>query len=454
MRLICLAIAIIGCDCACALAAPARPHNFIVILADDLGAKELGCYGSTRHQTPRIDRLAAEGIRFETCWATPLCTPSRVMLMTGQYAFRTGYYNLIGRPYTPRPGSPQYDVGEKLTFADVLKSKGYATAIAGKWQLTGKVPSLVHDCGFDEYLMWAYKENLPPGVEHTGRWEGRNAAGRTARYWHPCLLRNGQYVPTGAEDYGPDLFTDFLLDFVRRNKAKPFLAYYPMAHTHAPHEPTPDPKQPGRRNPAGFKSNVEYMDHLVGRIVDEVDRLGLAEETVILFTADNGTGGDGKGTTTELGVRVPLVVRCPGTVKAGVVSRELASLVDVLPTMIELSGAAAPAGHVLDGRSLLPTLRGEPMEHRPWLFSYFKNERMLRDKRWLLEGDGKFFDCGDSRDGSGYRDVTGSTAPEVAAARERFAQVLRDLPAPPAEPQGDRPGRARRRAQGASIGVE
>src|SRR5688572_19810825 len=307
-----------------------RPYNFVVILADDLGANELPSYGNTKHQTPHLDRLASEGTRFNTCWATPLCTPSRVMLMTGQHGFRTGYYNLIGRSHVPLSGTPLYDVGAKVTFGDVLKGKGYATALAGKWQLTGALPTLVRDCGFDQYMIWAYKEYLPPGVAHTGAWQNEKR-GTTSRYWNPSIIRNGEYVPTKPNDYGPNLFCDFLIDFVRAGADKPFCAYWPMVLTHGPHDPTPDLDRPGERTARGMTTNVRYMDHVVGRLVRAIDEAGLRERTIILFTADNGTAGAGKGQLTEAGVREPMIVRCPGTVKAGVVSEAMVSLVDVLP---------------------------------------------------------------------------------------------------------------------------
>jgi arylsulfatase A len=332
-----------------------RPMNFVVILADDLGAPELGCYGNTQHATPHLDRLAAEGMRFETAWATPLCTPTRVMLMTGQFASRTGWYNLIGRQYSPQPGTPLYDLNARTTFADVLKSRGYATALAGKWQLPGEGDNLVAGCGFDEYLIWAYKENLPPGTNYTSGWQNEKRQ-TTSRYWHPSLVSNGKYVPTKAGDYGPDKFCDFLVDFIGRHKDKPFVAYWPMVLTHSPHDPTPDPNRPGEKRPRGLKSNVEYMDHNVGRLLRALDEQGLRESTLVLFTGDNGTEGAGKSQKTEQGVRVPLIVRGPGLVPPGTVSRELASLADVLPTLAELAGAAVPAGHPLDGKSLVPNL--------------------------------------------------------------------------------------------------
>ncbi|MEX2172798.1 MAG: sulfatase-like hydrolase/transferase [Pirellulaceae bacterium] len=423
---------------AAGLNAAERPLNFVVVLADDLGAKELASYGSTEHKTPHLDQLAQEGMRFETCWATPLCTPTRVLTMTGQYGFRTGYFHMLDRVWSPLPTSPQYAHGDKLTFADVLKTKGYATGLAGKWQLTGEHPTLIHDCGFDTYRMWAYTHNLPAGVKHTGRYEGAEG-GRTARFWHPSIVENGKYLQTKATDYGPDLLNAFAIDFIRQHKDQPFCFYYPMLLTHGPHEQTPDPKNPGQRLPAGFKSNVEYLDHLMGKLVGAIDEAGLAENTVFIFVGDNGTGGQGKGTLTELGVRVPLIVRWPGTVKAGATSRELVSVADLFPTLVELAEAKLPADHEIDGKSLAPTLRGESQKHRDWLFSYLGPGRMIRDERWLLEvpGEGRperFFDCGESRDGQGYKDVGSSTARGVVAARERLTAILKDLPGPEGHP--------------------
>ena len=152
---------------------PAKP-NIILILADDLGAKELSCYGSTRHRTPNLDRMASEGVRFETFYATPLCTPTRVALMTGQYGFRNGFLGMQDPAFKPAPNSPLASIGNQFTHADLMKSCGYATALSGKWQLAGKLPTLIYDAGFDEYLMWAYAYNLPPGITHPAYPRGDN----------------------------------------------------------------------------------------------------------------------------------------------------------------------------------------------------------------------------------------------------------------------------------------
>ncbi|MEX2264032.1 MAG: sulfatase-like hydrolase/transferase [Bryobacteraceae bacterium] len=396
--------------------------NFLLILADDLGAGELGCYGNTKHRTPNLDALAGSGVRFETCYATPLCSPSRVLLMTGRYAYRTGWYNFIGRITTRKDRLS----ADEITFADVLKERGYRTGLAGKWQLglVSKHPTMIHDSGFDEYFSWAWNTGgLPKGSPFEGH--ERN------RYWHPAIVENGRHVQTQPHHYGPDLYSGWIADFMKRNRERPFLAYYPMCLTHEPWDPTPVPGQPGKKTAGGLQANVEYMDHVVGKLVRALDDLGLRENTVVIFTGDNGTGKNGKATVTEKGVRVPMIVSCPGTIQQGVVSRDLIDFSDVLPTLTALSGTPLPCGATIDGRSFAPQLMGKRGNPREWIFSYLAYERMLRDERWLLEGDGKLYDCGKSRNGEGYKEVTTSSAPEVLAARARFEKILAKLPAPP-----------------------
>ncbi len=438
--------------CGATVSAPAaekpQPPNLIVIMADDLGAAELGCYGHRRHRTPNLDRLAATGVQFATCYSTPICHPTRFEIMTGQYGHHNGIYQFAGRPGGPRANDPQEQIVNHLTFAQVLKKRGYATAQAGKWQLTGKIPTLVRECGFDEYCMWAYKHNLPEGVEHTGAFEGNS--GRTSRYWHPSIVRNGRYVPTEPDDYGPDIFTDFVIDFITRHKDGPFFVYYPMALTHAPHWPTPDSLTPGadrfRHSKNNFQANVQYMDKLVGRIVAALDQLALRRNTVIFFTADNGTGGNGKGQPTELGARVPMIVNCPGLIEPLGLRMELVDLSNVFPTLAELAGAEIPKDHVIDGHSFAPLLLGKQFEPRQWIYSYIGGFRIVRTERWLLERNtprqfGRLFDCGECRDGSAYKNVTDSQDPEVVAARKRIEQILADKPVPIVR---TRPGRPRR----------
>jgi len=421
-----------------------RPPNLVFIMADDMGAKELACYGNTEHQTPNLDRLAETGVQFKTCFATPICHPTRFMIMTGQYGCHNGIYNFAGRRGGPDADAPEEDIGKNhVTFAEVLKTAGYTTAVAGKWQLSGKLPTLVYDCGFDQYRIWAYKNYLPDGVEHTGGWEREGE--KTSRYWHPCILENGNYTPTKTDDYGPDLFTDFLIDFMKRNKDRPFFVYYPMCLTHGPHYVTPDTVRPEsnrfENRKENFKGAVEYTDKLVGRIVKALDDLGLRENTIVFFTGDNGTGGDGKSQPTELGARVPMIVNAPGIVKARGKSDELTDLSDILPTLAEFAGAEVPSDRPIDGVSYAKFLRRESENTRDWILGYIADRRILRTKRWLLEDNsplhyGHLYDCGDSRNGRGYREVTSSEDSEVAAVKSQFESLLAQLPSPILQKEG------------------
>jgi len=376
--------------------------------------------------------MARDGVRFETFYATPLCTPTRMALMTGQYGFRNGYLGMANEAFIPAPQSPQRQIGNHFTHADLLKSQGYKTAMAGKWQLSGQLPNLVYDAGFDEYRMWAYDHNLPAGVIHPAH---ERPNGNTNRYWHPCLVENGQYLPTTASDYGPNLLNEFVIDFARRHKKQPFFVYYTSLLTQGHKLETPDPANRNKRKPANFQSNVEDLDHLMGELLTALKSEGLDKNTIVIFVGDNGTAGSGKGTVTELGVRVPCIIQGPG-VTPGVVSRAVADLTDIMPTLAELSNSQIPDSHTTDGYSLVPVLRGEKSSHRNWIYSYLDDGRLVRDNRWLMQinkqSDGReqFFDCGESRDGSGYQDVTHSQEPEVLAARERFRQILSKIPTP------------------------
>ncbi len=427
-----------------AAAAEKRP-NLIVILADDLGAKELSCYGNEKHNTPNLDRLAATGVQFNTAYTACICHPTRFEIMTGQYGCTNGVYHFPGSPGGPAPNSPEEQITSHLTFGTVLKEAGYATALSGKWQLTGKLPRLIYETGFDEYCMWAYAHNLPEGMVHTGGFEGPN---KTSRYWHPSILKNGEKLPTTIDDFGPDIFTDFAIDFARRHKDGPFFIYFPMVLTHGPHYSMPpshpNEEQKFRNSKDKFKENVEYLDTLVGRLVAALDEMGIRDDTILLFTGDNGTGGEGKGQPTELGARVPMIVNCPGRVKPVGLSDALVDMSDVMPTLVELAGATLPDGHPIDGKSMAPILRGEKTDVRDWIFSYLGDGRVLRTKRYLLERNtptqyGRLYDCGTSRNGAGYNDVTDSADPDVLAIKKQFDEILATKPAPVVDQSAKKP---------------
>jgi len=423
------------------LSISAERPNFIVIMADDLSAREFSCYGNTEHHTPNIDKLAETGVMFKTCWCTPICSPTRAEIMTGRYGFRTGWYH---NNMKPAAGQKGYNLSQdNLIFAQVLKNAGYATAICGKWQLRGTETQY----GFDEWCMWRATEEFDGPIEPP---EG-NLPGRAARYWHPAIVRNGEQMDTDDDDYGPDIFTDFALNFAARHKDGPFLVYYPMVLIHktwdfdnermgyvAPPQLDENGQKTGNKGQPSLKGNVEYMDHLIGRVAKVLEDMGIRDNTIIMVLGDNGTSGYGKGKTDqEKGPRVPGVVNCPGIVEAIGPSDAIVDFSDIMATLLDMAGTRLPSGYVIDGHSFAPILRKESLglrrekqQTREWIFSYLKAARFLRDQRWLLDGNGRFWDCGDLRAEQGYVDVTNSQDPEVLAARQRFEQILEELPAP------------------------
>ncbi len=399
-----------------------RP-NIVLIMADDLGYECLGCNGSTSYRTPVLDELARTGMRFEHCYSQPLCTPSRVQIMTGQYNFRN--YKAFGI----------LDPGE-TTFAHLLGKSGYATCVVGKWQLYGSRAekkqthgkgSTPQQAGFDEHCLWQVDR-------------------RQGRYRDPLIVENGTYRDDLAKRYGPDVFCDYALDFLERKKDHPFLLYFPMALTHDPFVPTPDSpewtRQRHKPNNEYFADMVTYMDTIVGRIVAKLDKLGLRENTLLLFTGDNGTHRriesrmgatvvkGGKGTTTNAGTHVPFVANWPGTIPAGKVCDDLIDFTDFLPTFTETAGVSIPRNLTTDGRSFLPQLCGRPGNPREWVFChYFRDpgnpvQRFARDKRWKLYQTGALFDL--QSDPLEQRAITSDRSNTGAAAARRRLQVVLD----------------------------
>lgn len=375
----------------------AEKLNIILIMADDLGYETIGANGGESYKTPRIDQLAAKGVRFTECHAQPICTPTRVQIMTGKYNFRN--YVEFGK----------LKRGE-TTFAHYLKEAGYATCVAGKWQL-GKEKDSPQHFGFDQSLLWQHTR--PRTKEDIGK-------PYDSRFSNPYLERNGVEENYTKGEFGPDLCADFVCEFIEANKDKPFLVYYPMILTHCPFIPVPggpdwDPKDPGsesyKGDPKKFGGMVTYMDKLVGRVVDKVDELGLSDKTVILFTGDNGTdrpivskwnGQDyawGKGKTTDAGTRVPLVAVHP-KLKTPVVTDDLVNFTDILPTLCELAGVSFESKNlILDGRSIVPQLTGEKGQPREYSYCWYdpkgtrKSPKVFaRTKQYKLYRGGKFYD--------------------------------------------------------------
>ncbi len=373
----------------CLIAATARADdrpNIILIMVDDMGRDWVSCYGA-EHPTPNIDGLAKQGVRYETAWCTPICTPTRVTLLTGQYPFRHGWTQHYD---VPRWGGEGLNWNKHTTFARALHDAGYATAIGGKWQINhlGKQPTALKQHGFDEHCVW-------PGVE----------AGRTEteqRFWNGHILTNGQRAKVS---YGPDTINSFLIDFILRQREKPFLVYYPMLLTHGPHSTTPGNQHNAPQGKTAlYAGNVTYMDQLVGKLIEAVDKAGVGQNTLIVFTGDNGSAAagklngkpfaKGKGRQSDRGAHVPFVVRAPFLTQGGRVSRDLIDFTDLYPTFLELAKTARPDDATLDGRSFLPSLRGseDPFEKRNWVFSQLGDFRMIRDWQHILDSNGNFHD--------------------------------------------------------------
>jgi arylsulfatase A len=356
----------------------------ILIMADDLGYETIGVNGGTSYRTPTLDGLAAKGIRFEHCYVQPLCTPTRVQLMTGAYNVRN--YITFG----------QMDPG-LTTFGNLFQSAGYVTCITGKWQL-GRDSELPKKFGFAEHCLWQHTRRPP-------------------RYANPGLEINGEEKDFKNGDYGPDIVNEYACDFVRRNQEKPFFLYYPMMLTHGPYQPTPDsktwdPKAMGEnvnQRAEHFGDMVEYMDKLIGRLVTTLDETGTRERTLLIFIGDNGTGkgtksqmGDrtvigGKGTTTAAGMHVPCIVSWPSVITSGRVSGDLVDSTDFLPTICDAAEVKLPAKMTIDGRSFLPQLRDQAGSPRDWIYSWYSPRgetlrELAFDQRYKLYRDGQFFD--------------------------------------------------------------
>lgn len=411
--------------------------NIILIMADDMNAAEIGAYGHPDHHTPNLDQLAHTGTMFETFFVTPVCSPTRVALMTGKRAPNTGWYNMRNRVPGGIGGGADIATDE-VNFGQAFERVGYRTAFAGKWQLTGNdLATKVHDMGFAESLIWLRWGDLDNRSDYMGGTHGNGIS----RYWHPGLGLNGVHIPTEPEDYGPDMFGDFIVQFIdrRASQNQPFFVYYPMALPHRPWVPTPDALDVEENSWEAFTANVEYLDKIVGRIVDAVDNNGIREKTLIIFLTDNGTQQAGKGTPTEFGARSAGIFNMPGTVKSGLVTGALAEVVDVFPTIAEYAGITLPEGLEIDGISLRPILDGTMTTHREYIYAPLGHYRVLRNENWLLEANtperyGRLFYTGNRRDGLGYADVTDIDHPIVHGAMARMEIYMQDVPFPEYNP--------------------
>jgi arylsulfatase A-like enzyme len=377
----------------------------IIFLVDDLGKEWVSCYGARGIQTPNVDKLAKTGVRFENVYSMPQSTPSRVSILTGQYPFRHGWVNHWDVPRWG--GGAHFDETQNPTIANQMKKAGYKTCIAGKWQIDDfRVESdALTKVGFDEFCMWTgYEEMNTPSKK---------------RYYDPYIFTKVG-SKTYTNEFGPDKYANCVKSFIQSYKDESMFIYFPMVLTHLPytHTPLKSPKTKHEK----FVAMVEYMDKIVGDVVKTIDNAGIRENTVIIWTTDNGTSqsvvGDlngrkvrgEKAKTTELGINMPFIANWKGVTKAGVVTDALVDFTDFFPTCMDLAGLEVKSEilidgekRIIDGISFKPVLINQSENHkREWILGmggrnnakltekgvenkYKYRDRVVRNKHYKLE---------------------------------------------------------------------
>ena len=443
MRFIPPAIKLFLIGLSCTLMYGQQKPNIVLIMLDDVSPDMYSAYKQPQAaNTPNVDQLAQKGVMFKTCYASAMCAPSRVEIMTGLYGTSTGVTQngiWIGDSRTHVYKNHQ-------AFGKLLKDQGYATAIAGKWHAGLEMP-YEEAVGFEEYCLWeGLKEisHLPGNPIFKGLMEDEKT---TSRYWHPGIVKNGKLLDTKPTDYGPDLFADFIMDFMDR-KAKtgqPFLAYWPSVAPHGTR--TGCPTNPNRgevgdlggnqsseENNARFKSLNEYIDGLVGKIVNKIESLGIADNTIIIFTSDNGTAVTAKTRGVERGSHVINIIAGAG-IKTRGATDELTDFSDIAPTLLDFAGGKLPKGKKFDGISLKPFLTGKTDSTKDFIYGFISTTQLVRTKTHMLEvvnpllgmPEGRFYYTANYRFGKGYEYVNND--PKHSIARTTFANYLKDKPA-------------------------
>lgn len=434
-----------------------RPPNVVIIFIDDMGYADIGPFGARDYPTPNLDRMAREGRMFTQFYvAQPVCSASRAALMTGCYNVRVGILGALG------PYAEQGIHADEMTLAEVCKQKGYATACFGKWHLGHHPKFLPTNNGFDEYFGLPYSNNMWPYHPAVADLPMDR---RFKRWAHLPLIEGTRIInPKLTSDDQRNLttwYTDRAVRFVERNKDRPFLLYVPHSMVHVPLHVSD--KFAGKSKRGLFGDVVMEVDWSVGEILNTIRRHRLDDNTLVIFTADNGpwlsygthagSAGplrEGKGTTFDGGCRVPTLMWWPGTVPAGTACKTPAMTIDILPTIARLIGAKLPS-HTIDGRDILPLIRGEP-DAKPDAAYFFYNDlelQAVRMGRWKLHFPHKYRTLAGRKGGTDGKPVpyeqadigmalfdlendVGETSdvqdqhPEVVAAMKRLADRMRD----------------------------
>ncbi|WP_390345503.1 arylsulfatase [Variovorax boronicumulans] len=371
-----------------------NPPNIVLILADNLGWGELGCYGGGALRgapTPRIDALARQGLLLQNFNVESDCVPTRSALMSGRHPIRTGCLQSVP------PGLPQGLARREITLAQLLSAQGYATAHYGKWHLGDVQSRFPSDRGFDEWY------GIPRTTDESQFTASVGYDPSVADI--PYIMQGRAGVPSqNVEEYNLDsrrrideTLTNRSLEFIQRNHAaqKPFFLYLPLTHLHFPTLPHRD--FAGRTGHGDFADSMVEMDHRVGQVIDEIERLGLSEDTLFIFASDNGpefrapyrgTAGPWRGTyhtAMEGSLRVPCIVRWPGKIAAGRVSNEIVHVTDLFSTLARAGGARIPEDRPIDGIDQMPFFLGEQKSLREGFLFHIKNElRAVKWRDWKL----------------------------------------------------------------------
>lgn len=401
-------------------AALADPPNVVVILTDDQGWGDLSVNGNTNLSTPNIDQLAADGAAFDRFFVCPVCSPTRAEFLTGRYHPRSGVYSTSA-------GGERMDLDE-MTVAETFKAAGYATAAYGKWHNGMQYPYHPNGRGFDDYYGFC-----------SGHW---------GDYFSPPLEHNGRIVQ--GDGFMIDDFTNHAIRFIEQHKEQPFFVYLPLNTPHSPMQ-VPDrwwkkfetmelgmrhrePKKENELHTRAALAMCENIDWNVGRIVDKLDELKLADDTIVVYFCDNGPNGSRwnggmkgrKGSTDEGGVRSPLFVRWPGQIDSGTKIPQIAGVIDLLPTLADLAGIQVASKKPLDGKSLKPLLLGNSEGWRDrMIFSHWRNRVSVRTQQFRLDNQGNLFDL--TADPGQYEPVS-EKHPQVTArltaAANRFKEEV------------------------------
>ncbi len=414
--------------------------NILFIYVDDLGYEGLGCYGGLDFSTPNLDQMALKGVRFSRAYASGVCTPSRVSMHTGLYSTRHRHMGVL----PVHKGTKRIvDFNKMSTYAQLLRSNGYRTAVTGKWQLATLEahPNHPRDAGFDSWCLWQVWLTDPK----TGK--GR----KTTRYWNPTYNLDGAVRKDIANRFGPDVLVEYVIQKMTEAKVanEPFFILHNELMPHYPMVPTPDDRAASPQRSANLVNMVNYMDKLVKKLLDAVERLGIQENTYVIFMADNGTeerffknpkaGHDseqahtrhtkigkvngGKHTVTDGGTHVPMIWWGPDAIPKGTVCDDLVDIVDIFPTFCELGGVQIPEQTNLDGYSIVPQIHGLTGKKHAYTHGASGAKEAIFDGQWRLKRTGELVDARNLP----LEPLAKENDPEAKAARIRLRRIMQSI---------------------------